>query len=332
LHEQHFQPQPFEDLLPEGPGPLLDLDEEPSEDTTDNAPPSRAPRVRVWLRTKYRTARNTFGVIREYFKRPKEDFDEDAEEIATVSQPSIFPFPNTRLLHLFDWFYNTGDRKTMGNFRILQKTVLTPDGYNVDDMRFNLESVNQAMDDVTRDPETNPFQAADGWHNEPVTIRIPLGKKKGRQRRETEFSVSSLHYRRITEVVKSVYQNEQSSRTFHHVPFREYWQAPGTDTEHKLERVYSEIYTSEAMNDEYEKLQRSPPEPGCEHERVIAALMFWSDATHLTNFGTAKLWPVYLFFGNQSKYERCKRNSHTASHIAYVPSVSELRLRIISRS
>ena len=30
--------------------------------------------------------------------------------------------------------------------------------------------------------------------------------------------------------------------------------------------------------------------------------MFWSDSTHLVNFGTAKLWPIYLLVGNLSKY------------------------------
>ena len=34
--------------------------------------------------------------------------------------------------------------------------------------------------------------------------------------------------------------------------------------------------------------------------------MFWSDSTQLTQFGTAKLWPLYVFFGNESKYRRCQ--------------------------
>ena len=30
--------------------------------------------------------------------------------------------------------------------------------------------------------------------------------------------------------------------------------------------------------------------------------MYSSDATHLTMFGNAKLWPLYQFFGNDTKY------------------------------
>ena len=69
------------------------------------------------------------------------------------------------------------------------------------------------------------------------------------------------------------------------------------------------------------KLQQSPPEPGCELERVIASLMFWSDSTHLASFGTASLWPVYLFFGNQTKSLRCKPHTASCHHIAYIPKV-----------
>ena len=52
--------------------------------------------------------------------------------------------------------------------------------------------------------------------------------------------------------------------------------------------------------------------------------MVASDATKLGQFGTAKAWPVYLFFGNQSKYERNEPKAYAAHHIAYLPSVSYL--------
>jgi len=49
--------------------------------------------------------------------------------------------------------------------------------------------------------------------------------------------------------------------------------------------------------------------------------MFWSDTTHLANFGTAKLWPIYMFFGNLSKYTRAEPSSHACYHVAYIPSL-----------
>jgi len=43
-------------------------------------------------------------------------------------------------------------------------------------------------------------------------------------------------------------------------------------------------------------------DPNCKQEKVVAALMFWSDTTHLATFGTARMWPIYMLFGNLSKY------------------------------
>ena len=58
-------------------------------------------------------------------------------------------------------------------------------------------------------------------------------------------------------------------------------------------RVYSEVYNSDAFIEEHDHLQRHgqlpPDDPHCKREKVIAALMFWSNAMHLAQFGTMKL-------------------------------------------
>ncbi|KAJ6457005.1 hypothetical protein C8R47DRAFT_1248481 [Mycena vitilis] len=46
-------------------------------------------------------------------------------------------------------------------------------------------------------------------------------------------------------------------------------------------------------------------------------------ATHLANFGTASLWPLYLFFGNQSKWVRGKPRAGACHHIAYMPKLPD---------
>jgi hypothetical protein len=40
------------------------------------------------------------------------------------------------------------------------------------------------------------------------------------------------------------------------------------------------------------------------------------------NFGTAKAWPLYMYFANLSKYLRGKPGSGASHHVAYIPSVS----------
>jgi hypothetical protein len=66
------------------------------------------------------------------------------------------------------------------------------------------------------------------------------------------------------------------------------------------------------MLEEDTKIQAHIHESGndCDAEVAILAVLLWSDSTHLTNFGTASLWPVYLFLGNISKYTRCYVPGH----------------------
>ena len=101
-------------------------------------------------------------------------------------------------------------------------------------------------------------------------------------------------------------------------------------TGHK-QRLYDELYTSDAWNEAHDALQKQKRDDGCKLERVIAGLMFWSDATHLAQFGSASAWPVYLFFGNQSKYVRTRPGSGACHPVAFIPMVSlEVYLTTVS--
>ncbi|KAI0071014.1 hypothetical protein K474DRAFT_1712834 [Panus rudis PR-1116 ss-1] len=90
-------------------------------------------------------------------------------------------------------------------------------------------------------------------------------------------------------------------------------------------RMYSEIYNSDAMLEEDAKLRAQPrnPDDGPEVEYAIAALLAYSDSTRLANFGKASLWPIYIFFGNQSKYYRGKPSCFAAHHLAYLPTLPD---------
>jgi hypothetical protein len=78
------------------------------------------------------------------------------------------------------------------------------------------------------------------------------------------------------------------------------------------------------MLEEDAKIRAQEPDPTVDPsvEVAIIAILLWSDSTHLTSFGTASLWPVYMYVGNLSKYVRGRPNAHAAHHIAYIPSVS----------
>lgn len=131
-----------------------------------------------------------------------------------------------------------------------------------------------------------------------------------------KFKVPGLHHRSIVQVIKATW-GAITSKSFHLTPFKRIHVDPkGIRT-----RIYDEVYTSEAFEVAHDQLQKKPSEAGCTLEKVIAGLMFWSDSTHLANFGTAKVWPLYMYFANLSKYTRAKPNSGACHHMAYIPSV-----------
>ncbi|KAK7696214.1 hypothetical protein QCA50_000867 [Cerrena zonata] len=68
---------------------------------------------------------------------------------------------------------------------------------------------------------------------------------------------------------------------------------------------------------------RQPPEPDCTLERIVCGLMLYSDSTHLASFGSASLWPLYMYFGNQSKYVRVRPSSGSCHHVAYIPKLPD---------
>ena len=100
-------------------------------------------------------------------------------------------------------------------------------------------------------------------------------------------------------LIKQAFENP-ISLSFHFSPFKLFRKLPNSEDS---ERLYSEIYNSDVLLDEHDKVQRAPTDNStCKHEKVVAALMFWLDATHLATFGTAKMWLIYMLFGNLSKY------------------------------
>jgi len=165
------------------------------------------------------------------------------------------------------------------------------------------------------------FSVDDGWIESSVEIHLPSeGVKHGSERLAPKFEVPGLLHRRLLHVIKAALQ-ETSTKHFHLFPYQEFWQpSPGSPPE----RVYSELYTSEAFLVEHDKIRANcnGQDSGSQMENVVIAIMLWSDSTHLTSFGNASLWPIYLYVGNLSKYIRSKPTSNSAHHLAYIPKVN----------
>lgn len=71
------------------------------------------------------------------------------------------------------------------------------------------------------------------------------------------------------------------------------------------------------MHEQIQQLLPNPDDlPDVEH--VVTAISVYSDSTHLINFGTTSLWPIYTYVLNLSKYFQFKPSMFTAHHLAYI--------------
>ncbi|KAI6169922.1 hypothetical protein EDD17DRAFT_1683582 [Pisolithus thermaeus] len=225
------------------------------------------------------------------------------------------PFLNATVWRLMGWFYNGSTQKSLDDLNHLVHDVILAEDFDCKDLHnFSAHRETRRLDEAPQDPSSS-FFASDGWHTTSIPIRLPCEKVKQLEATAPEFWVEGLHYRKITDIVRSAFE-EPAAQTFHTVPYKLFWQPDKTRTP---ERVITEVYTSDAMLREHERVRNSPNVPGCNLETVIAAIMLWSDSTHLASFGNAALWPIYLFLGNQSKYVRAKPTSFAAHHLAYIP-------------
>ena len=156
-----------------------------------------------------------------------------------------------------------------------------------------------------------------GWKCTPVTISVPFPHHSANPG-PVAYSIQNFYHCSLISVIREKVINSRNHHAFHYEPYASHWHPP-----HKTREigVHGELFTSKSFLDAHNQLQVAPYEPGCELPCRIVALMFWSNATQLTAFGDAKLWPLYMYFGNESKYVRCQASAHLCNHVAYFQTV-----------
>ena len=303
----------------------------------------------------YRTTPDSYGVLREYHCGRPSITPDELYSVATVSDSpylatdpedsppststylsplqtfyrattfateSLFaPFRNASIYRLMTWFYNSSNTKSMTELNSLIKDViLAPDFKPEDFVGFSASKEREVMD-CYQETGSSPFAFDDTWIKGTVEISLPCDGVKQNEADAPKFSVE-VHYRKILDVVKAAL-SEPAAEKFHTFPFKEFWQPAPDEPE---ERIYSEIYTANRWNEEYEKIYATNQKgPHPDLKAFLVGLMIWSDSTGLAQFGNAQLWPIYLYLGNQLKYYRAKPSSFAAHHIAYMPKVKVLQ-------
>lgn len=157
----------------------------------------------------------------------------------------------------------------------------------------------------------------DDWRRTSVEILLPARQKQPKAGGPSHpFTVPGLMYRPITSVISAAF-SEPIAKLFHLTPFKRVW----NPTTGPSQRLYDELYSSDAWIKAHDEIQKQRRIDNCQLERVVAGLMLWSDSTQLAQFGHPAAWPIYLFFGNLSKYIRASPASGACHPIAFIPSV-----------
>ena len=276
-----------------------------------------------------KSSHNIFGLFWQYEAEnlpshdPEEELnladlvDVEAVNSDSINQLKYGPYPNESSFLLGEWFWNGTVQKSKGSFSDLVDIICSPN-FRPDDIRgTNWNLVDERLggnEDI--DAEWLDFDDAT-WTRISVDIEVPFHRRSANPGHQT-FAIPDFFHRSIVSIIKEKLANIDNFRHFHLEPFELRWQ-PGQAT--KPMRVYSELYTSPEFLNAHKDLQSSPPEPSCSLPRYVIALMFASDSTQLTAFGDASIWPLYMFFGNDSKYRRCKPSLHLCAHVAYLRKV-----------
>ena len=218
---------------------------------------------------------------------------------------------------MMSWMWTGSSMKSIGEMKKLVDFLKSSDFKKDDLAAFDIYSETTKFDHYLERPASDNPQ--DGWRKYEVTIQVPDGKIHSKDTIPT-FKVPGLHHRLLVDVIKTVY-SDLTSILFHYMPFKSFWK-DSSIPESVPQQVYDELYSSDAMIEAHIKLQQQLLELGCILERVVASLMLWSNSTHLANFGTASLWPLYLFFWGQSKWVCGKPKTASCHHVAYIPKVS----------
>jgi len=222
---------------------------------------------------------------------------------------------------LGSWYWNGGIQKSQSEFKDLIN-IVGDSSFDPDDVRpTKWSKVFATLGGGGPDDEAGEewLDVDAGWRKKQVEITVPFHCRM-QSPGTSQFVCAELYHRSLVEVIKERISDPHTAARFYLVPYDLLWQR---SDQHREVRLHGEIYTSKAFREAHNTLQSSPPEPNCDLPRIIVALMFWSDATHLTQFGSSQLWPCYMAIGNESKYRRCKPSCNLCSHVAYFQKVSQ---------
>ena len=329
-------PQCFRDMLPEPPMPLPPPnDAYPQSVTTipsfqeasvqGHVPPSQC--------EEHITQMNTFNLFHVYDNDaiPVHDPEDQSSNLGDSPlhrvnmvqgfdpENPFHPYPNENLWCLGDWYWNQGMQKSGKSFTNLLNIIGSTDFQPEDMLCTNWAAIDHELDSQ-KAPEQQDLGEwmDDGWECRNIIISVPFSHRCENPGPK-DYTILGFYWCSLISIIQEQLINPIRCSRFRFEPYSLRWQPPHRTCSIK---VHGELFTSQVFIETHLKLQDSPPEADCSLPQRIVTLMFWSDMTQLTLFGEAKLWPLYMYFGNKSKYDCAQPISHLCAHVAYFQMVS----------
>ncbi|KAI0716914.1 hypothetical protein C8Q76DRAFT_420457 [Earliella scabrosa] len=262
----------------------------------------------------------------------------------TSPSPVYAPMNNISEFRLLQWQYAHPASSSNQAINALVKDVIQapdfepshfPDGFTIEAAQARMERW-QPSQTHEREPSTVPLPLKRGWRQTSVAFRVPKeGCHLASEADAPLYTVDNVLVRSLLDAfVESC--TSPNAVHYHWISHKTFWRQDATansddSTGERVcrrirdTRIYTDIFNSDAMIECDAAIRARPREPDDPPDLEYAAgpIMLYSDSTHLANFGTASLWPIYMYNGSESKYSRARPSSFSAQHIAYVPSLPD---------
>jgi hypothetical protein len=147
------------------------------------------------------------------------------------------------------------------------------------------------------------FPPSEGWEQSSVVIKLPPPNTCFKFKSEDDaprVTIDSIHHWSLLKGITHAF-TQKSFFNFHLKGFQLWWKPPG---EEQAQHIHCKAYNSKAfleMEEEILPLSAQDIQDSIQ-ESVVAPIMLYLDATHLANFGTTSLWPIYMYIGLLSQY------------------------------
>ncbi|THU86733.1 hypothetical protein K435DRAFT_804863 [Dendrothele bispora CBS 962.96] len=251
---------------------------------------------------------------------------------SSENKRSYNPFQNFSTFGLVNWGYNFSTTSAAA-LDSLVHDVIRHEEFSVDDLsdfrakkeykRLDQFKTRNITDSSSTDDNPFPASSSNNWAKDKIHVSMPCSGRSWESEDEAPKLSLDVWHRSLIEIIRSSCKSPIFDQ-FHLKAFKQFWKP---DPEKPSMCVYGEAYASDRAHELEQQVYKSLPEPltGEEDvENVVIWIMAWSDSTHLAQFGTASLWPIYVYIGNLSKYIRCNRSAFAANHLAYIPSLPDV--------